>query len=106
MVSATRDTAMVAPPSTTSTCLLTKAPALEARNTGGTRHILGLPDPPEGIGRLHLRQHGPVLPQCAGEVGPHETLRDAVDADVVSSPLDRKVARKLHLGRLRDGIEP
>jgi hypothetical protein len=41
-------------------------------------------------------------PQSAGEVRSDQARRDAIDADVVFSPLDRKIARKLNVGGFGD----
>ena len=52
----------------------------------------------DGLQRLR------ILPQCAGEVGSDQAGRNAIDADIVLSPFDREIARKLNVGGFGDVV--
>ena len=66
--------------------------------------FVGLADAAERRLRVSSLQILRILPQRTREVGANETRRDAIDAHVVRTELDGKIARKLQVRRLGDAI--
>src|SRR5690606_39136213 len=73
---------------------------------GHARDVLGLTEPAQRIRGLGGGAPLRVLVEGAGEVGLDQPRGDAVDPDVLGAPFAAQVARELHVGRLRDAVQP
>ena len=80
------------------------AAGLRGQKEGGTGDLVRLADAAERRLRVSSLQILRIFPQRTREVGANEARRDAIDAHVVRTELDRKIARELHVRRLGDAI--
>ena len=81
--------------------LIAPAAALaQAPDPALDRAAARIADAAQGHGFVHRLDPLGILPQRLGEIGLHQSGRDAVDADVVASPLLRIVPRQRHVGGL------
>src|ERR1700677_3327132 len=67
-------------------------------------NLIGFADSPERRPRGDRLQRLRILPQCAGKVRSYQAGSNAIDANIVLSPFDREIARKLNVGCLGDVI--